>query len=182
MGVTLQEQGKQEEAIEAYTKALAIKPDYAEAFWNLSGIAEYISESKNWVEQCLLADPTHLKAKLTLTALQLYEGEKSEFETLAQLSYKDHPLMRSFAWAFNLPELPELYFHRWALFDRMVELSMQNRPLYEFGVWRGEAFQYLIKTCKKGFGFDTFEGIAEEWHNEKAGTYSSNGKIPQIEG
>ena len=35
MGVTLQEQGKLEEAIEAYNKALAIKPDYAEAYNNM---------------------------------------------------------------------------------------------------------------------------------------------------
>ena len=32
MGIALQEQGKLEEAIEAYNKALAIKPDYAEAY------------------------------------------------------------------------------------------------------------------------------------------------------
>ena len=38
MGVTLKEQGKLEEAIEAYNKALAIKPDYAEAYNNM-GIA-----------------------------------------------------------------------------------------------------------------------------------------------
>jgi tetratricopeptide (TPR) repeat protein len=31
MGIALQEQGKLEEAIEAYNKALAIKPDYAES-------------------------------------------------------------------------------------------------------------------------------------------------------
>jgi len=90
--------------------------------------------------------------------------------------------MRSFLWAFELPDLPELYFHRWALFDRMVEQSKQDRPFYEYGVWRGEAFQYLIKTFKKGYGFDTFEGIPEDWHDEKAGTYSSDGNIPQIEG
>jgi len=35
MGVTLQEQGKPEEAIEAYNKALAIKPDNAEAYNNM---------------------------------------------------------------------------------------------------------------------------------------------------
>ena len=64
----------------------------------------------------------------------------------------------------------------------MVELSNKTRPFYEFGVWRGEAFQYLIKTLKKGYGFDTFEGIPENWHDEKAGTYSSDGNIPQIEG
>ena len=35
MGVTLKQQGKLDEAIGAYTKALAIKPDYAEAYLNL---------------------------------------------------------------------------------------------------------------------------------------------------
>ena len=35
MGITLQDQGKLEEAIEAYNKALAIKPDYAEAYYNM---------------------------------------------------------------------------------------------------------------------------------------------------
>ena len=38
MGNALKEQGKLEEAIEAYNKALAIKPDYAEAYNNM-GIA-----------------------------------------------------------------------------------------------------------------------------------------------
>ena len=128
------------------------------------------------------ADPKHGKAKLTLCALQFYEGDKSEFNALMQSSVKEHPYMRSFAWAFELPVLPELYFHRWALFDRMVEQSKQDRPFYEYGVWRGEAFQHLIKTFKKGYGFDTFEGIPEDWHDEKAGTYSSDGNIPQIEG
>ena len=35
MGIALQDQGKLEEAIEAYSKALAIKPDYAEAYNNM---------------------------------------------------------------------------------------------------------------------------------------------------
>ena len=182
MGVALKEQGKLEEAIEAYNKALAIKPDYANAFWNLSGTANNILEAKDWIKHCLSADPKHVKAKLTLCALQFYEGDKSEFNALMQSSAKEHPYMRSYAWAFDLPVLPELYFHRWALFDRMVEQSQQDRPFYEYGVWRGQAFQYLIKTFKKGYGFDTFEGLPEDWHNEKAGTYSSDGNIPQIEG
>ena len=181
LGIALDDQGKQEEAIEAYKKALALRPDYAHSAWNLSGTAENINESKNWVEQCLKIDPSHIRAKLTLSALQFYEGDKSGFNAIKQ-PFKEHPLMRSFIWAFELPKLPVLYFHRWALFDSMIALSKKARPFYEFGVFKGEAFQYLINTFKKGYGFDTFSGIPEDWHDLKAGTYSSYDSIPKIEG
>ncbi len=182
MGNALKNQGKLNEAIEAYKKALTIKPDYADVYWNLSGTAADISESKNWVKKCLEADPKHLKAKLSLSALQFYEGDKSKFNEVLKSPLKNHALMRSFAWAFSLPKLPSLHFHRWALFDHMISLSKTDRPFYEFGVWRGEAFRYMIKTFKRGYGFDTFEGLPEDWHNEKTGTYSSDGNIPKIKG
>ena len=35
MGNALQEQGKLDEAIQAYKKALSAKPDYAEAYYNM---------------------------------------------------------------------------------------------------------------------------------------------------
>ena len=53
-------------------------------------------------------------------------------------------------------------------------------------MWRGGAFKYLIKSFKKGYGFDTFTGLPEDWdvgkRIEKAGTYSSDGKVPDIKG
>ena len=182
MGNVLKEQGKLDEAVEAYKKAISINPDYDDAYWNLSGIVENISESIKWVEKCLDANPKHLKAKLSISALKYYDGNEDEYNSLIKSSLKDHGFTRSFAWAFGLPKLPKLHFHRWALFDHMTDLSKKDRPFYEFGVWRAEAFRYLIKTFKKGYGFDTFEGIPEDWHNEKAGTYSSDGNIPKIEG
>ncbi len=182
MGIALLAEGKLEEAVEAYSKALSIKPDYSKVLWNLSGTAETIREAKSWIQKCLEAEPNHLKAKLTLSALQFYEGDKSQYNSLVNSSLKDHAHMRSFAWAFSLPKLPPLHFHRWALFDHVTALSKKDRPFYEFGVWRGEAFRHLIKTFKKGYGFDTFEGLPEDWHSEKAGTYSSDGNIPKIKG
>ena len=182
MGTVLKDQGKLNEAIEAYSKAIAIKPNNADAYWNLSGTAETISEAKKWIEKCLKVAPNHLKAKLTLSALQFYEGDKSEFNKLLKSPFKDDAFMRSFDWVFKLPDLPSLHFHRWAFFDHMTSLSKKARPFYEFGVWRGEAFRHLIKTFKKGYGFDTFEGLPEKWHNENAGTYSSDGNVPKIKG
>lgn len=182
MGNALQDKGNLKAAIGSFKQALKVEPKYADAAWNLSGTSKTITESKNWLEQCLKADESHLNATLTLAALKFYEGDKSGFNDLVQSPLNDHSYMRSFAWVFNLPRLPELYFHRWALFDCIIEKSEKTRPFYEFGVWRGEAFRHLIKTFKKGYGFDTFEGIPEDWHDKKVGSYSSDGNIPTIAG
>jgi len=182
LGNALAEKGNLEQARVAYTKAIEFKNDYAKAMWNFSGTAENINEAKSWVEKCLSVDPNYEEAKLTLCALEYYQGNTKSFNSIIKSSLKNHPYIRSFSWIFNLPELPELFFHRWALFDRMVELSKKDRPFYEFGVWRGEAFKYLIKTFKKGFGFDSFEGIPEDWDAFKAGSYTSDGIVPKIKG
>ena len=91
-------------------------------------------------------------------------------------------LKRSFDWFFSLSKQPEIYFNRWHFFDEMIALSDKSRPFYEYGVWMGVFFKYFIKSFKKGYGFLTFSGLPEDWHDEKAGTYSSFGTIPKIEG
>ena len=64
----------------------------------------------------------------------------------------------------------------------MLALADGSKPFYEFGVWNGVSFKYLIKTFKKGYGFDTFTGIPDTWHNEPKGNYTNFGKIPEIKG
>ena len=53
-------------------------------------------------------------------------------------------------------------------------------------MWRASSFKYLIKKFKKGYGFDTFTGLPENWNVgeviEKKGTYSNDGNIPKIKG
>ena len=46
----------------------------------------------------------------------------------------------------------------------------------------GDSFKYLIKSFQKGYGFDTFEGLPEDWGPIPKGTYSSFGKVPNIKG
>ena len=48
----------------------------------------------------------------------------------------------------------------------MIACSVKSRPFYEFGV-TGTSFRYFIGSFQKGFGFDTFSGLPEDWHNEK---------------
>jgi tetratricopeptide (TPR) repeat protein len=181
-GNALLNQGKVEEAKEVYKQAIASKPDNAETYWNLSGTAENINEAVKWLKKCQEADPLYQNAGFSLSALRFLQGDETQFKALLKTDAKAHEHMRSFSWAFNLPKFPRLYFHKWELFDHMVELSKKNRPFYEFGVWRGETFKYLVNAFQKGYGFDTFQGLPEDWHNEKAGSYSSDGDIPKIKG
>ena len=128
----------------------------------------------------------HVKARLTKAALRFYQGDRNNFDNLMQSELKQHPFMRSFSWIFSLPKLPELHFDKFYFFDAIVEKSIISKPFYEFGVWRATSFNYLIKAFKKGYGFDTFTGLPEDWdvgsHLEKAGTYTSDGNVPKIKG
>ena len=182
LGNVLRDLGKLKEAEFSYRKAIELKPDLIVAAWNLYGLSNSIKEAEERINQCLKIDSNFLYAKLTLSALKLHQGVQFLFNKLMESSHKDHPFMRSFKWVSTLPKLPELFFYRWALFDSMTKKSKKDRPFYEFGVWRGESFKYLIKTFKKGYGFDTFEGLPENWHTKKKGTYSAEGTIPRING
>ena len=186
LGNTLQELGRLDEAEANYTQAIALKPDLADAFWNLHGVQKTIQEGEYWIDKSLEADENFLKARLTKAALRFYQGDENNFDELMQSEFKEHPYMRSFAWAFSLPNLPELHFNKFYFFDAVVKKSIISKPFYEFGVWRASSFKYLIKVFKKGYGFDTFTGLPEDWdigsRIEKKGMYTSDGNVPKIKG
>jgi len=188
LGVTLQELGRLDEAKASYAQAIVLKPDFGEAFWNLHGVEKTIGGAEHWIDKCLIADANHLEAQLMKAALRFYQGDRNSFDGLMQSKFKKHPFMRSFSWAFSLPNLPELHFDKGHFFDSVVKQSIISKPFYEFGVWRASSFKYLLKVFKKGYGFDTFTGLPEDWHSEngsvarKAGAYTSDGNVPKIKG
>jgi hypothetical protein len=73
MGVALQEQGKLEEAIEVYNKALAIKPDYADAYNNM-GVTLHeqgkLDEAIEALNKALAINPGSAEATETVLSLQ----------------------------------------------------------------------------------------------------------------
>ena len=53
-------------------------------------------------------------------SLSFMRANKYEDSELKRSPLKDHPYVRSFNWTFNSFERPELYFHRRALFDHVI--------------------------------------------------------------
>ena len=186
LGITLNKMGRLEEAEAIYKQAIVLKPNFADAFWNLSSCEKTIKDAEHWIDKCLEVNENHELGRLTKSALSFYQGDRNDFDNLMLSEFKQHPYMRSFSWVFSLPNLPELHFNKWCFFDAIIKKSITSKPFYEFGVWRASSFKYLIKFFKKGYGFDTFTGLPEDWdvdsHIEKEGTYSSDGNVPQIKG
>ena len=75
--------------------------------------------------------------------------------------------------------------------DKMYDFVVEKEELkdvkisyLEFGVSKGWSFhlwsQSNVNKDSRFFGFDTFEGIPEDWGSVKKGAYSAGGKIPEI--
>ena len=110
LGITLQELGKLDEAEASCRQAIALKPDFAAAFFNLHGIQKTIQDAEHWIDKCLEADGNYVNARITKAALRFYKGDRNYFDELMQSELKQHPHVRSFAWVFSLPNPPELHF------------------------------------------------------------------------
>ena len=182
LGIVFNELGEPKKATSCYEKAIKIYPNYPDAYWNLHSLASNIDEALTILKKLYNIDNKFLKAKIMISALQGFKGRFNDFDALLTTSVSNHPLTRSIKWVFSLPKLPKIFFNRWDFFDAVVALTDKSRPFYEFGVWNGISFQYLINTLKKGFGFDTFTGLPKDFHHERAGTYSSFGSVPKIAG
>ena len=174
--------GELKKAKDYYKKAIKINPTFALAHWNLYGITSNIDEALIILKKVYEIDNKHIKSKIMISALLGFKGNFNSFNDILASSESNHSYTRSIKWIFSLPQLPKIYFNRWDFFDAVISLSENSRPFYEFGVWTGSSFKYLINTFKKGYGFDTFNGLPENWHDEPKGSYSSHGEVPEIEG
>jgi O-methyltransferase len=72
------------------------------------------------------------------------------------------------------------YAKRFQLYEYLVEelkLGHEAFDYFEFGVYGGSSFQWWLKVCShpesRFFGFDTFEGLPENWGTFKKGAMSA---------
>jgi tetratricopeptide (TPR) repeat protein len=182
LGVIFQQLGENKKANDCYEQAIKINPNHVDTHWNLHGLSTDIDEALLILKKLYKIDNNHIKSKIMISALEGYKGDFKTFNEFLNSSHLNHPFVRSVKWVFSLPKLPNIFFDRWLFFDAVIKLTDNSRPFYEFGVWNGVSFQYLINTFKKGFGFDTFSGLPEAWQKKPKGAYSSYGVVPKIEG
>ena len=78
------------------------------------------------------------------------------------------------------------YADRYNLYRFILDNEINDQPVnyLEFGVADGETISWWAKSMTNKntlfYGFDTFEGLPEDWGIHKKGAFSNNGNIPVI--
>lgn len=90
--------------------------------------------------------------------------------------------MKEFPAAVELGSREELYRY---VSDTLLDGSSQAIDYLEFGVFEGASIRQWCDLNKNAssrfFGFDSFEGLPEDWHSGKRkGAFNTNGKRPEI--
>tara|TARA_B100000287_G_C20649592_1_gene786376 strand:- start:1142 stop:2263 length:1122 start_codon:yes stop_codon:yes gene_type:complete len=182
LGTILISLGKFKEAKESIRKAVELRPYYRNAIWNLFLLSENKEQASQQLEHCLSIKKNDTPALIHLSAVKLHQGDNTLYKQLLKKYTYKNPVFESLEWISTLPNTPELFFHREFFYDEMVKRSITSRPFYEFGVYKGDSFKYLVKSFKQGFGFDNFTGLPESWNQFNKGDFSTQGKIPSIQG
>lgn len=166
---------------QCFLKSISIDPSDASAYWNLLSVVEDTEHAKDLISLSIEQNPNFSLAVKTLAGMLALEGNFEYFDGLAQAYSSDDAIISSFLWLLSLPRPPKIYFSRWSMFDLAISEAAESRPCYEYGVWMGNSLRYLMKSFTNGFGFDTFDGLPEDWGPVPKGTYSSFGDVPKIE-
>jgi len=64
------------------------------------------------------------------------------------------------------------------------KIEVKNGLILEFGVYKGRTVNYLASKVPNQtvYGFDSFEGLPEEWNDQNPkGIYTLNGILPKVE-
>ena len=79
---------------------------------------------------------------------------------------------RSELWSHCVDSIPELH-------------SLGGGIIAEFGVYKGQSINFFAKKCPNSrvFGFDSFEGLEENWYGFRMikGAFNTYGRMPKVE-
>jgi O-methyltransferase len=130
-----------------------------------------------------LLEETPLNTFVKKTLSPLYH-KVSDIETIRERADRIACGSRYRRWcqANPCPEFPD----RIALYKSVVESEGLGEAIdyLEFGVYRGESIRWWVEQnhhpASRFHGFDTFEGLPENWDGMPAGAFSTQGQVPDI--
>ena len=188
LALAYQESGVIEKAMSLYDQALKIEPKYINALFNQHAIwldQGHIDNAILNLQTILTLNPNdHEVIYLLLNIHKAYQDALlSPYENaLSQADDLSQSRLKSFQYLSHMKPMPKLLGSGYTVLKKAYEaMSLKNGLILEFGVRHGTSIRQLASfTSKPIYGFDSFEGLPEDWHQESKEVYSTKGKVPQV--
>lgn len=189
LGLAYHEQGELKLAVEQYQRAIKLAPNYADAYYNLHAAlldVNNLTISIDCLKKTLAINPRDMDAAFMLGVLLTYADQKDT--TLSYLTQvgKAGKLYqaRIDAWHYmqsTNATLPPIMGSGIQTFSYAMSLAKVDGLVLEFGVRFGNSIHMLASLAQQEVhGFDSFEGLPDEWHHEPKGSYTTKGIVPQV--
>ena len=190
LGFAYHEIGEVKLAKTHYLEALSIHPHYINAYYNLHAL--YIDEgdfveAKKCLEKIISINDADLDAIFMLGLLHDYKDDEISAKPHFEKIKKSTALLsaRLDAWQYlkmDFKNKPILTGSIIQTFQIAMNASKREGLILEFGVRHGNSINQLARlTNSPVYGFDSFEGLPTEWHNESKESYSTKGIVPKVE-
>lgn len=194
LGNTLSNLGNLDEAIASYLNALKYKSNFALAYFHLHPLLlspDDVTPAIECLEKAVEIEPSNAKFRFFMGMMLDYIGNRKEAA--------DH-----FDWVEKSTGLPQAWLDAWR-YLKSAKSAINKHPLLtgsniqtfrigidaavneglvmEFGVRFGSTIRQIAALVdQEVHGFDSFEGLPEQWHDEPKGSYSTNGVMPSVPG
>lgn len=189
LGAALQDLGRREAAIASVETALRIRPDFAAAHFNLHALLlepGNVLPSIECLERAVVLRPDDTAFRFFLGMLLEYRGESAlaagHLEQVARGSDEDRA--RLDAWQYirsACSPLPPVVGSPIQTFRIGFEAAAVDGLVLEFGVRFGVSIRQIAALAQQAVhGFDSFQGLPEDWHRESRGSYTTDGVLPEV--
>jgi tetratricopeptide (TPR) repeat protein len=188
LGLAYHEQGFLDDAIRQYQRAIALAPNYADAHYNLHAAllnAENTDPALSCLKKVLAINARDLDAVFMLGVITEYAGDTESAQPYLDAVKQASKLYqaRYDAWQYikaSQVKIPVMGSAINTFKYSMKHASVQGLVL-EFGVRFGNSIHMLANLANQQVhGFDSFEGLPDEWHHEPKGSYTTKGVIPEV--
>ena len=188
LALAYQESGVVEKAMSLYEQALKIEPKYINALFNQHAIwldRGHIDNAIHNLQKILTLNPSDDEVMYIL--LHLHHVYKDQLianyeDLLLEGNNLSRSRLKAFQYFRDIKPIPKLLGSGHAVLKKAYEvISLQHGLILEFGVRHGTSIRQLASfTSQPIYGFDSFEGLPEDWHKESKEVYSTRGKIPKV--
>lgn len=189
LATTLQEAGRLDEAAASLRKALELEPAFAEAHFNLHTLllgAGDIEGAIRSLERVVALRPEDPEARFFLGMLLDRSGDAAgaagHFDAVEKGSALDRARLDAWRYMKSASEqLPAIIGSPIDAFRIGMEAAPKEGLVLEFGVRHGGSVSQIAALANQPVhGFDSFQGIPEDWHQEPRGSYTTGGVIPRV--